>query len=274
MLSLILILSGCGKSSYESITAVGSTAVQPLVEQAASKYDLEHDNTYINVQGGGSGTGLSQIQQGAVDIGSSDLYAEQKKGIDASKLVDHRICAVGMVPIVNKEVKINNLTLTQLKDIFSGKIKNWKEVGGQNLDITIVNRADGSGTRTAFANDVMGDTEFASSQEQDSTGTVRQIVKNTDGAISYVSMPYLDNNTKPLKVNGVKATVENVQSNAWPIWSYEHLYTKGEPKGLTKKFLAYLMTDEVQNKIVKEMKYVPIKDMQYEKDANNKLIKK
>jgi len=267
MLSAIFVLSGCsGSSNQKTITAVGSSAAQPLVELAGEEFSKDNPNEYVNVQGGGTGTGLSQIQQGAVNIGNSDLYAEQKDNIDASKLVDHRIAAVGMVPIVNKSVKVDSLTIKQLRQIFSGQVTNWKEVGGQDLKITIIYRADGSGTRSAFEDDVMGDSQFASSQEQDSSGMVRQIVYNTDGAISYLAMPYLNDTVKTLQVNNVKPTIKNIENNNWKILSYEHLYTKGQATGMTKEFLNYMMTDKIQNQVVKKLQYVPIKNMQYQKD--------
>lgn len=266
LFAAILVLTGCKSNDQQTITAVGSSAAQPLVELAGEEFSKNNPNEYINVQGGGTGTGLSQIQQGAVDIGNSDLYAEQKKNIDAKKLVDHRIAAVGMVPIVNKNVKVKSLTIKQLRQIFSGQITNWKQVGGQDLPITIINRANGSGTRSAFEDDVMNGTPSVSSQEQDSSGMVRQIVYNTQGSISYLAMPYMNNTVKSINVDGVKPTMKNIETNKWKIWSYEHLYTKGEPKGMTKRFLDYIMTDHVQNKVVKQLGYVPIKDMQYQKD--------
>ncbi|KRK63746.1 phosphate ABC transporter phosphate-binding protein [Companilactobacillus tucceti DSM 20183] len=266
LFTAILVLTGCKSNDQQTITAVGSSAAQPLVELAGEEFSKNNPNEYINVQGGGTGTGLSQIQQGAVDIGNSDLYAEQKKNIDAKKLVDHRIAAVGMVPIVNKNVKVKSLTIKQLRQIFSGQITNWKQVGGQDLPITIINRANGSGTRSAFEDDVMEGTPSVSSQEQDSSGMVRQIVYNTQGSISYLAMPYMNNTVKSINVDGVKPTMKNIETNKWKIWSYEHLYTKGEPKGMTKRFLDYIMTDHVQNKVVKQLGYVPIKDMQYQKD--------
>ncbi|APU71845.1 phosphate ABC transporter phosphate-binding protein [Companilactobacillus crustorum] len=267
ILPTIFILSGCkGSGSQETITAVGSSAAQPLVELAGEEFTKNNPNQYVNVQGGGTGTGLSQIQQGAVNIGNSDLYAEQKKDIDASKLVDHRIAAVGMVPVVNKDVNVKSLTIKQLRQIFSGQVTNWNQVGGQNLKITIINRADGSGTRASFESDVMNGTPFVRSQEQDSSGMVRQIVYNTAGAISYLAMPYLNDTVKTVNVNGVKPTIKNIEDNNWKIWSYEHLYTNGQPTGMTKKFLDFIMTDHVQTNVVQKMNYVPIKDMKYQKD--------
>lgn len=267
MIPVVIVLSGCkGSGSQETITAVGSSAAQPLVELAGEEFTKNNPNEYVNVQGGGTGTGLSQIQQGAVNIGNSDLYAEQKKDIDAKKLVDHRIAAVGMIPVVNKDVKVKSLTIKQLREIFSGEVKNWKQVGGQDLPITIINRADGSGTRAAFESDVMNGTPFVRSQEQDSSGMVRQIVYNTKGSISYLAMPYLNNTVKTVNIDNVEPTIENIENNTWKIWSYEHLYTNGQPTGMTKEFLEFIMTEHVQENVVKKMNYVPINEMKYQKD--------
>lgn len=268
LFSAVFVLSGCkGSQGQQTITAVGSSAAQPLVELAGEEFTKDNPNQYVNVQGGGTGTGLSQIQQGAVDIGDSDLFAEQKSGIDASNLVDHRICAVGMVPVVNKGVSVDTLTIKQLRQIFSGEITNWKEVGGKNQPITIINRADGSGTRASFQEDVMGNAQFARAQEQDSSGMVRQIVDNTAGSISYLAMPYLNDTVKTMKIDNVSPTIKNIENNTWKIWSYEHLYTNGKPTGMTKEFLDYIMTTEVQNNVVKKLRYVPINKMKYQKDA-------
>jgi phosphate transport system substrate-binding protein len=273
LISLTL-LAACGaqNSSGESITAVGSSALQPLVEAAAEQYQSDNLGVFINVQGGGSGTGLSQIQQGAVQIGNSDLFAEEKSGIQAKKLVDHRVAVVGITPIVNKKVGVKNLTVTQLRQLFTGEITNWKQVGGKNLPVVVVNRAQGSGTRATFERWVMNGRQPMAAQEQDSTGMVRSIVASTPGAVSYVAFSYVDKTVVAPSLDGVTPTDKHVTTNDWPIWSYEHMYTKGQPTGLTKKFLAYIQSPKMQTKLVAKMGYIPVTAMKVQRDHAGNVV--
>lgn len=266
---LLMVSAGCSAAEQgKSITVVGSSALQPLVEAAGEQYASEHTGVFINVQGGGSGTGLSQIEQGAVAIGNSDLFASEKAGIKADKLVDHKVAVVGITPIVNPGIKVKNLTMKELRGIFTGTITNWRQVGGQNQKIVLVNRAQGSGTRATFERWVMAGQPALAAQEQDSTGMVRQIVASTPGAISYVAFSYVDKTVRALNVDDVRPTASNVHTGKWQIWAYEHMYTQKHQNELTINFLKYIQSVAVQEKLVRKMGYIPITDMQIERDVD------
>lgn len=275
LLAILIGLTGCANNNSNKITVVGSSAMQLLAEQAGNDYRLSHPDSNIVVQGGGSGTGLSQVQAGAVEIGTSDVFAETQKGIDAKKLQNHLVAVVGIVPIVNKSAGVKNLTRQQLSDIFTGKITNWKQVGGKNQNIIVINRSKGSGTRGTFEGLILNGKKPIQAQEQDSNGTVRKIVSSTPGTISYISFPYAnDENIQKLSIDKIKPTNKNVETNRWHLWSYEHMYTKGKPNKNVQKFIDYMLGSKVQNDLVPKLGYISINKMQVERDSNNHVVQK
>lgn len=254
-----------------NITAVGSTALQPLVEAAGEDFSASNKGVFVNVQGGGTGTGLAQVQSGAVDLGNSDMFAGEKNGIDQTKLVDHKVAVVGIAPMINKDAKVKQLTQDQLIKIFTKKITNWKEVGGADLPIVLVNRVSGSGTRATFEKWGLKGAQSADAQEQDSSGMVLSIVSTTPGAISYAAFSYLDKSIVVPKIDGVAATKANVKTGAWQIWSYEHVYTQKKINKTVQSFLKYLGSDRVQKKVVPRLGYISIHDMQISRTMNGKI---
>jgi len=271
VLLMLACVTGCAKDNSK-ITIVGSSALQLLAEQAGNDYRLTHPSSNIVVQGGGSGTGLSQVQAGAVQIGTSDVFAETKKGIDAKKLKDYKVAVVGIVPIVNKGVGVNNVSMKQLRQIFTGKLTNWKQLGGKNVPIIVVNRSKGSGTRDSFEDIVLHKQKAIKSQEQDSNGAVKKIVDTTPGTISYISFPYANgDNIQKLSIDGVKPTNKNITTNKWQLWAYQHMYTKPDKK--TNAFIKYMLGKKVQHDLVPKIGYLSIDDMKVTRDSDNRVIK-
>lgn len=286
LLMASFLVSGCGKSSTPapggttgtevsgSIVALGSTALQPLVDEAARQFSAANANAQVQVQGGGSGTGLSQVAAGGANIGNSDIFAEEKQGIDASALTDHQVAVVGIAAVVNPGVGVDNLTKQQLIDVFTGKVTNWNQVGGGDQAIVIVNRPKSSGTRATFLKYALDNNEEKEGITEDASGTVRKIVAETKGAISYLAFSYVDNSIKAIKLDGADPNQTNVTTGKYPVWAYEHMYTKGEPTGLTKAFLDYMVSDEVQKSIVPKLGYIPVTEMKIERDVQGNVKNK
>ena len=235
-----------------TITAAGSSALKPLADDAADSFLNDHPDVSITIDAGGSGEGLKQVSEGTVDIGNSDVAAEDKLDETVAKeLVDHQVCVVTMAPIVNKDVAeagVKSLTKEQLISIFTGKTTNWKDVGGPDENIVLVTRPESSGTRATFQKYALDGNEEASntSMETDDSGVLLTNVKSTNGAIGYVALSYLtgDAGVETVAIDDVEPTLENTYSGKYPVWTFEHMYTKGEPNEVTKALLDYITGDE------------------------------
>ncbi len=288
-LSFGALLTGCGSKDTNntagtvkgSITAVGSTALQPLVENAAKGFMDKNSEAQIQIQGGGSGTGLSQVLSGGANIGNSDIFAEEKKEIapKAGELKDNKVAVVGIAAVVNSQVKLkdNNISKDDLIKVFTGKVTNWKEIGGPDLKIQLVNRPASSGTRATFHTFALDKNQEAQGITEESSGTVKKIVEDTPGAIGYLALSYIKaENTKliALNLNGVVPTKEKIVTNDYPVWAYEHMYTKGEPTDLTKAFIDYMLSDAVQKNDVPKAGFIAITDMKVERSAEGKITQK
>lgn len=242
-----------------TITAAGSSALKPLADDAADSFLNDHPDVSITIDAGGSGEGLKQVSEGTVDIGNSDVAAEDKLDETVAKeLVDHQVCVVTMAPIVNKDVAeagVKSLTKEQLISIFTGKTTNWKDVGGPDENIVLVTRPESSGTRATFQKYALDGNEEASntSMETDDSGVLLTNVKSTNGAIGYLALSYLtgDAGVETVAIDDVEPTLENTYSGKYPVWTFEHMYTKGEPNEVTKAFLDYITGDEYGDQMEK-----------------------
>ncbi len=242
-----------------TVTAAGSSALLPLVQKAAQFFNSANPDCSVTATGGGSGQGLQQVADGAVDIGDSDVFAKEKLDTSAAAdLVDHKVCTITMAAVVNKDLGVTNLTRDQLISIFTGKTTNWKDVGGPNKKILLVTRPSSSGTRALFKKWAMNGTEEASnaSLETDDSGTLMETVQNNKGAIGYVALSYLVNNNKvqAVSIDGVAPTLKNTYNGTYTVWGYEHMYTKGDGSDAAQAFINYMMSDKFATHI-EEMGY-------------------
>jgi phosphate transport system substrate-binding protein len=248
-----------GSKVSGQVTVSGSSALLPLAKDAAAKFKAKNPDVSITLNAGGSGTGLKQVAEGSVNIGNSDVPAEKKLPADKAKgLVDHKVCVLTVAPVANKDIgdKVKSLTKKQLQDVFTAKVTNWKDVGGPDEPIVLVTRPTTSGTRALFTELALAGAEEASNKslETDDSGTLIQSIAQTKGAIGYVALSYLVNNKDvvPIGIDGVAPTLENTYNGKYPVWGYEHMYTKGEATGAVKAYIDYVMSDEYGVEIEKQ----------------------
>ncbi|MEW5784365.1 MAG: phosphate ABC transporter substrate-binding protein [Bacillota bacterium] len=227
-----------------TITIAGSTSVQPVSELLAEEFMALHPGTTVYVQGGGSSTGIKAADEGAAEIGASsrELKTEEKA------LNEVVLAKDGIAIVVHPSSTVEDLTLEQIRDIYAGVITNWKEVGGPDKAIVVVTREEGSGTRSAFEEIVMGKDNPISDQAivQNSTGSVKTTVAGDENAIGYISLSALNADVAAVKVDGAAISVETIISGTYKV-SRPFIYvTKGEPQGLAKAYLEFAISAEAQ----------------------------
>jgi len=263
ILSLAIMVSMTGFSEAEDLRIDGSTTVLPIAQKAAEVFMKKHPSIKVFVSGSGSGTGIKALIDGTTDIATSSREAKDKEVASAKKkniiLKDHIVALDGIVPVVHPSMKIENITMEQLRDIYNGKIKRWKELGGPNRPISVVSRDTSSGTYEVWEEKVLQkDKVRADALLVASNGQAVQTVAQNKYAIGYIGIGYVDKSIKVLTVKGVKATAETVRDGSWPISRPLYMYTNGNPKGTIAKFIDFLLSKEGQ-KIVNEVKYVSMK---------------
>src|SRR3989339_863339 len=274
IMMLIYAIAGCSRNSGNGIQVKGSDTMVNLVQAWAEEFDKENPGENISVTGGGSGTGISSLVNNSCDIVSSSrqMTAEEtslavKNGITPK---EYAVALDGIVVVVNPKNSVYKLTIDQLKDIFTGKIKNWKEIGGKDENIVLLSREINSGTHVFFKEHVLrkgnpkGPEEFASScLLLPSSQAVADEVSQNSNAIGYYGMGYISKNQKTVAVAKnegsayMEPSIKTVQNNTYPISRPLFLYTKVDAKESIKKFIDFAFS-KIGQEIVEKTDFVPI----------------
>jgi phosphate transport system substrate-binding protein len=250
LLPLLLILScvGCQRSGA-GITVAGSTSVEPFAELLAEEYMSRHSESHIYVQGGGSTAGIEAAITGAANIGMSS-----RNLVDAEKMLYAvTIAKDAIAVIVHPTNPIDNLPLDKIREVFSGKITNWKELGGPDHPIDIVTREEGSGTRESFQKFVMGKEDISlGALVQDSNGAVRQVTSSDPHAIGYISLGLVNEQVKALRISAVEPNLTNVYNGKYTLVRPFLFVFSGEPEGEAKSFLEFVLSPQAQKLLLRE----------------------
>ncbi|MBN1274167.1 MAG: phosphate ABC transporter substrate-binding protein [Candidatus Aminicenantes bacterium] len=262
-----LLILGLAAGTYavaaKNLTIKGSTTVLPITQSCAEAFMNKHADVNISVQGGGSGVGIASIIDGTADIGDASRPAKDKEITKAKEngieLYENVVAMDGIAVIVHPSNPISAITKEQIKNIYTGKISNWNEVGGRKGRIVVISRDSASGTFETF-NELALDKEKVRPDAllNASNQAVAQIIARTPGAIGYVGLGYLSSAVKGLEVEGVLPTKENVVNGSYILARKLFMYTKGKPKGITADFIDYVMSKEGQ-KLVDKAGFVAIK---------------
>ena len=248
LISIIVLLTGCQRSKV-GITVAGSTSVESFAELLAEEYMRLHPDSHVYVQGGGSSAGMMAARTGVANIGmASRSLLSNEEDLHAATIAKDAI-----VVIVHPTNRVSNLSLDHVSQIFSGKIKNWKEVGGYSHPIVLVTREEGSGTREAFQKFVMKREEISlGSLVQDSNGAIRQVVSGDPNAIGYISLGLVNNKVKALKIAGVEPDPATIENGTYTLVRPFLFVFNGKPEGKAKAFLEFVLSPEAQNLLQKE----------------------
>ncbi len=264
LLSVLFAAANIVSAEETKIVIDGSTTVGPIAKAFAEYYMGKHKDVNITVSESGSGNGAKSLINGACDVAtmSRPMKSSEKDAAKSAGImpIEHVVAIDGLSIIVHQSNPLNDITLEQIRDIYTGKITNWKELGGPDLPIVIISRDTNSGTYESFETLVLHGAKMTQKAEyMGSNGAIRQRVLNTPAAIGYVGLAFVEG-VKPLKVNGVEPTYENVQSKAYPIARPLHMYTNGRPKEGTHlyNFINLYKTEEGK-RIIEDIGFVPVK---------------
>lgn len=237
-----------------TITMSGSTTVQPLAEKLAEAYMTDHSNVRVDVQGGGSSVGVKAAGQKTTDIGMASRDVKDSEFTEFPGINVFAVARDGIAIVANPDVNVDDLTIDQIKGIFGGTITNWKELGGDDANIIVASREEGSGTRAAFEEMVLGEEVLITENAilQPSNGSIRTTVFTTPYSIAYLSFGYLDDTVKAISVEGVAPTEANASNGTYPVVRPLNMITFGEPSGELKAFIDFMLSDAGQAIVVEE----------------------
>ncbi|MCX7974551.1 MAG: phosphate ABC transporter substrate-binding protein [Candidatus Aminicenantes bacterium] len=245
----ILCLSCYLKPAQKGITIAGSTSIQPFADQWAEVFMSRFPEKVVNVQGGGSSAGVQAAITGASQIGMSSRELKPEEKV----LTEFIVAWDGLVIIVHPSNPVDNLSLEEVRKIFAGEIISWKEVGGFAKTIHVVTREEGSGTRVAFQEMVMGQRRITKKAiVQDSNGTVREVVANDPYAIGYISLGLVEGRVKAIRLDGLEPSVENIVEKKYRLVRPFILVTNSVPHGIVQDFIQFILSEEGQNLIQKQ----------------------
>ena len=258
-----ILLFSASFSFAENLVIKGSTTVLPIAQKVAEAYMKENPEVKISISGGGSGNGMKAIIDGTTDIGNASRFIKGKevklameKGVYP---VPFRVAYDCIIPVVHPSNKLSDISLEKLKAIYTGDIKNFKEVGGPDKKIVVISRDTSSGTYEVWNKKVLKKARvFPGALLQASNGAVAQAVAKNKNAIGYIGIGYLNKDVKPVKVNGIEGTFETTLDGSFPVSRPLFMFTQGWPEGKTVKFLNYLLHPEKGQKLVGESGYVPL----------------
>jgi phosphate transport system substrate-binding protein len=262
LVSGVMFLVLGGLSYGEDLRIDGSTTVLPIAQRAAEVFMQKNPDIKVFVTGSGSGTGLKALIDGTTMIATSSREAKDSE-IDVGKakgvnMMAHKIALDGVIAVVHPSNKLDNITMDQLKKIYNGTIKTWKELGGVDRPISVVSRDTSSGTYEIWQEKVLGkDKVRADAMMVASSGQMSQTIAQNPTSIGYDGIGYIDKSIKVLKVNDMAPTEQSVRAFKWPIARFLYVYTNGKPTGVTAKFIDFLLSKEGQN-VVKEVKFVTL----------------
>ncbi|GMV96466.1 MAG: phosphate ABC transporter substrate-binding protein [Phycisphaerae bacterium] len=250
LLACTLLAAGCRKEQQQTVNVAGSTSVHPYVELLAGEYQKKHPGRKVDVQAGGSAAGLKAALSGMADIG---MCSRELKPEEAAQFNQVVIARDGVAVIVHPDNPVNALTTEQIRGMFSGRITNWKEVGGHDVPIRLVTREEGSGTREAFVHLVMGQEEILrGAMAQASNGALKAMVRTEPAAIGYMSLGQVGTDVKALRVDGQEPTAEGVLAGTYKLARPFLFVTKGPPGADAQAFIDYVLSPEGQKALEAE----------------------